>query len=42
MNASREATAEIDTGTGAIGHTFKSGAVVQVFLLTPQADSTGE
>jgi uncharacterized protein YbcI len=35
----REATAEIDTGTGAIGHTFKSGAMVQVFLLTPEADS---
>ena len=35
----REATAEIDTGTGAIGHTFKSGAMVQVFLLTVEADS---
>ncbi len=36
----REATAEIDTGTGAIGHTFKSGAMVQVFLLNPEVDST--
>ena len=35
----REATAEIETGTGAIAHAFKSGAMVQVFLLTPEVDS---
>jgi len=35
----REATAEIETATGAIAHTFKSGAMVQVFLLTPEVDS---
>jgi uncharacterized protein YbcI len=35
----REATAEIETGTGAFAHTFKSGAMVQVFLLTPEVDS---
>jgi len=35
----REATAEIETDTGAIAHAFKSGAMVQVFLLTPDADS---
>ena len=35
----REATAEIETDTGAIAHAFKSGAMVQVFLLTPEADS---
>ena len=38
----REATAEIETETGAIAHAFKSGAMVQVFLLNPEADSTGE
>ncbi len=35
----REATAEIEIGTGAIAHAFKSGAMVQVFLLTPEVDS---
>ncbi len=35
----REATAEIETATGAIAHAFKSGAMVQVFLLTPEVDS---
>ena len=38
----REATAEIETDTGAIAHAFKSGAMVQVFLLNPEVDSTGE
>ena len=38
----REATAAIETETGAIAHTFKSGAMVQVFLLNPEVDSTGE
>lgn len=38
----REATAEIETETGAIAHAFKSGAMVQVFLLNPEVDSTGE
>ena len=38
----REATAEIETETGAIAHAFKSGAMVQVFLLSPEVDSTGE
>jgi uncharacterized protein YbcI len=38
----REATAEIETETGAIAHAFKSGATVQVFLFNPHVDSTGE
>ena len=38
----REATAEIETETGAIAHAFNSGAMVQVFLLNPEVDSTGE
>ena len=38
----REATAEIETENGAIAHAFKSGAMVQVFLLNPEVDSTGE
>ena len=38
----REATAEIETETGALAHAFKSGAMVQVFLLNPEVDSTGE
>ena len=32
----REATAEIETTTGAVAHAFTSGAMVQVFLLTPE------
>ncbi len=35
----REATAEIETDAGAIAHAFKSGAMVQVFFLTPEVDS---
>jgi len=27
--------------TGTIAHTFQSGAMTQVFLLNPEADSTG-
>ena len=38
----REANAEIETETGAIAHAFKSGAMVQVFLLNPEADLTGD
>ena len=38
----REPTIEIETETGAITHAFKSGAMVQVFLLNPEVDSTGE
>ena len=38
----REATAEIETEAGAIAHAFKSGAMVQVFLLNPEVDSTGK
>jgi uncharacterized protein YbcI len=33
----REATAEIETATGAVVHAFTTGAMVQVFLLTPDA-----
>ena len=35
----REAGAEVETATGAIAHAFKSGGMVQVFLLAPEADS---
>jgi uncharacterized protein YbcI len=35
----REATAEIETNAGAIAHVFNSGAMVQVFLLTPELES---
>ena len=35
----REEAAEIETDPGAIAHTFESGAMVQVFLLTPEVDS---
>jgi uncharacterized protein YbcI len=35
----REEAAEIETDVGTIAHTFKSGAMVQVFLLTPELDS---
>jgi uncharacterized protein YbcI len=31
----REATAEIDTATGAVVHAFTTGSMVQMFLLTP-------
>ena len=36
----REATAEIDTATGAVVHTFSNGAMVQVFLLTPVSSTS--
>jgi uncharacterized protein YbcI len=32
----REATAEIETGTGSVVHVFTTGAMVQMFLLTPE------
>ena len=32
----REATAEIETATGAVVHAFTTGAMVQTFLLTPE------
>jgi hypothetical protein len=32
-----EATAEIETETGTVVHAFATGAMVQVFLLTPEA-----
>lgn len=32
----REATAEIETTTGAVVHAFTTGAMVQMFLLTPE------
>jgi uncharacterized protein YbcI len=32
----REATAEIETATGAVVHVFTTGAMVQMFLLTPK------
>lgn len=35
----REATAEIETATGTVVHAFTTGAMVQVFLLTPGASS---
>jgi uncharacterized protein YbcI len=35
----REATTEIETNAGAIAHVFNSGAMVQVFLLTPELES---
>lgn len=42
----REATAEIETSTGAVVHAFTTGAMVQVFLLTPatvpRASADGE
>ena len=34
----REATAEIETATGAVVHAFTTGAMVQMFLLTPEVD----
>jgi uncharacterized protein YbcI len=33
----REAAAEIETATGTVIHAFTTGAMVQVFLLTPDA-----
>ncbi len=33
----REAAAEIETATGTVVHAFSTGAMVQVFLLTPSA-----
>lgn len=42
----REAAAEIETATGTVVHAFTTGAMVQVFLLTPvvppATDSDGE
>ncbi len=35
----REATAEIETATGTIAHAFRSGAMVHVFLLTPDLET---
>jgi len=32
----KEATAEIETATGAVVHAFTTGSMVQVFLLTPE------
>jgi uncharacterized protein YbcI len=32
----REATAEIETATGAVVHAFTTGAMVQMFLLAPE------
>ena len=34
----REATAEIETATGAVVHAFTTGVMVQVFLLSPEMD----
>ncbi|MCA9120460.1 MAG: DUF2294 family protein [Planctomycetales bacterium] len=34
----REAVVEVETATGAIVHVFSTGAMVQVFLLTQDAD----
>lgn len=34
----REATAEIETGTGAVVHAFTTGAMVQMFLLAPKVE----
>ena len=34
----REATAEIETATGAVVHAFTTGSMVQVFLLTPESE----
>jgi hypothetical protein len=33
----REAAAEIETATGTVVHAFRTGAMVQVFLLVPGA-----
>lgn len=33
----REATAELETATGSLVHAFTTGAMVQLFLLTPVA-----
>ena len=33
----REAVAEVETATGTVVHAFTTGAMVQVFLLTPNA-----
>ncbi|QDV84471.1 Na-translocating system protein MpsC family protein [Planctomycetes bacterium TBK1r] len=35
----REATAALDAGTGMITHTFRSGAMVHVYLLTPEIEA---
>jgi uncharacterized protein YbcI len=37
----REASAEIEPGTGAVVHTFKTGTMVQCFLLSDAAPGTG-
>ncbi len=33
----REASSEIETATGAVVHAFTTGAIVRMFLLTPEA-----
>ena len=38
----REATAEIETAEGAVVHPFTTGAMVQVFLLTPDVASAAD
>jgi len=38
----REATAEVETATGAIVHAFTTGAMVQMFLLSPEAASPAD
>ena len=37
----REETVEVEIATGAITHAFRSGGMVQVFLLTPEENSKG-
>jgi len=38
----RESAAEIETATGTVVHAFTTGAMVQVFLLAPDAKPTAE
>lgn len=38
----RESAAEIETSTGTVVHAFTSGAMVQVYLLAPQATADTE
>jgi len=39
--AVREAAAEVETASGTVVHAFTTGAMVQVFLLTPSAPPIG-
>ncbi len=39
--AVREAAAEVETATGTVVHAFTTGAMVQVFLLTPSVPPSG-